>query len=451
MLGHPAPKPGFLDDLRGALDAVVSADSAAFATAGRLADMTPAVSVAGVGNLVFPLDKAQAVRLVQKAATVAPYGRGTETLVDTNVRRAWKIDADKVTFGKEWEDDTLPSLVKLCCDELGIRSDEMGVEAQLHNMLVYLRGGHFLRHRDTEKEPGMFGTLIVQLPATHEGGDLVVEHAGKTQVFSFSAKSSWANRVGYAAFFADCEHTLESVTSGVRLVLAYNLVRTTSGSPPAPLASALDNVAAAVSAWTASPSAPSRLAIRLDHLYTSQSLSFDALKGKDRLLVEALREAALPSGVPSLDVCLALVELHEVGEPEHDPRMFEGKRRGQLPARLPEGPVAAQDGGDQRVALLHLGMGRAGGEAGGAGPVRGPREGPAGRTGGAVRGDPGGQEDHAVHGQLGPGAGAVVGVRDYVETNRALIGIICRYYSSVVIFWPRDRQPAPRRAQEACR
>jgi hypothetical protein len=35
-----------------------------------------------------------------------------------------------------------------------------------------------------------------------------------------------ASSVQYAAFFADCEHELTPLTSGMRLVLAYNLVYT---------------------------------------------------------------------------------------------------------------------------------------------------------------------------------------------------------------------------------
>ena len=33
-----------------------------------------------------------------------------------------------------------------------------------------------------------------------------------------------ANSVQYAAFYADCEHELSPITSGMRLVLVYNLV-----------------------------------------------------------------------------------------------------------------------------------------------------------------------------------------------------------------------------------
>lgn len=69
----------------------------------------------------------------------------------------------------------------------------------------------------------MFGSLLVQLPAEHEGGHLVVEHDGKNKRFSFDKDS--ADKAYYSCCYADCEHLLESVAKGLRLVLAFNLVR----------------------------------------------------------------------------------------------------------------------------------------------------------------------------------------------------------------------------------
>ena len=40
------------------------------------------------------------------------------------------------------------------------------VAANLYKMVLYKERGHFKAHRDTEKEPGMFGTLIIQLPVS---------------------------------------------------------------------------------------------------------------------------------------------------------------------------------------------------------------------------------------------------------------------------------------------
>ena len=62
----------------------------------------------------------------------------------------------------------------------------MQVEARLYKMVLYEEGGFFKAHKDTEKEPGMFATLVVQLPAKHDEGNLVVRHRGKEENFDFS-------------------------------------------------------------------------------------------------------------------------------------------------------------------------------------------------------------------------------------------------------------------------
>jgi hypothetical protein len=48
--------------------------------------------------------------------------------------------------------------------------------AALYKPLIYDEGSFFVSHRDTEKEPGMFATLVLALPSTSSGGELVVHH-----------------------------------------------------------------------------------------------------------------------------------------------------------------------------------------------------------------------------------------------------------------------------------
>ena len=78
------------------------------------------------------------------------------------------------------------------------------VEFELYKLVYYEKGGHLVSHHDTEKAPGMFATLVIQLPAGHKGGALVVSHKGETKVFDFQDDSR--DNFFYTAFFADCEH-----------------------------------------------------------------------------------------------------------------------------------------------------------------------------------------------------------------------------------------------------
>lgn len=61
----------------------------------------------------------------------------------------------------------LPSV----CSDLGLAKKDK-VKANLYKLLIYNKGSFFLSHKDTEKEDKMFGTLVVNLPSSHLGGDL---------------------------------------------------------------------------------------------------------------------------------------------------------------------------------------------------------------------------------------------------------------------------------------
>lgn len=91
-------------------------------------------------------------------ASKAPYGEGAETLVDETVRKSWQIDATKVRFSNPQWEWAFAALVRQVAGLLGTESGR--TEAHLYKLLLYETGGHFKPHKDTEKEPGMFGTLV---------------------------------------------------------------------------------------------------------------------------------------------------------------------------------------------------------------------------------------------------------------------------------------------------
>lgn len=84
---------------------------------------------------------------------------------------------------------TLPSLVKDVAIKLGIES-HIHVEAHPYKLLLYEEGGHFQKHKDSEKESGMFGTLLIQLPAAYEGGELLIELGKNSRLLSLSEDSA---------------------------------------------------------------------------------------------------------------------------------------------------------------------------------------------------------------------------------------------------------------------
>jgi Rps23 Pro-64 3,4-dihydroxylase Tpa1-like proline 4-hydroxylase len=106
--------------------------------------------------------------------------------------------------------------------DLGIESYE--VKASLYKMLIYEEGDFFLSHKDSEKEKGMFGTLILGLPSRQTGGELLVRFDGKQESINF-ADATNNFKIPYVTFYADCEHEIKPITSGYRVCLVYNLVQ----------------------------------------------------------------------------------------------------------------------------------------------------------------------------------------------------------------------------------
>jgi predicted 2-oxoglutarate/Fe(II)-dependent dioxygenase YbiX len=286
-----------------------------FYASGQSEIVMPNLDVEGVGRIALPLLPVQAAQLVAVAAR-APYGRGEATLVDTDVRRTWQIAADDVHLsGRSWA-ETLDTIIAQVATGLGVTG---AVSAELYKLLVYDAGSFFVEHRDTEKIPGMFATLVVVLPSACEGGELIVRHRGHEVSLDLNCTDS--AEVSFAAFYADCVHEVRPVTSGFRLTLVYNLTRGGRRQPAVP--PAYDREQAAITAllrrWVVekdSPddSSPEKLIYPLEHAYTPAELSFDALKSADAaaaaVLVRAADEAAC-------DLHLALVSIEETGSAEY--------------------------------------------------------------------------------------------------------------------------------------
>jgi hypothetical protein len=253
----------------------------------------PGLHVEGVGEIAYPVPEAQAKMLLQ-VAQKAPFGKGRETLVDPDVRSAWEIDADKLSFtGGKW-DAFLKKIAGKVKHDLGL--EDYTIAAHLYKLLVYEKGGFFLSHKDSEKEKGMFGTLVIGLPSRHTGGELVVRFEGVEEVAGF-APGSDEYAIHYAAFYADCEHEIKPLTSGYRICLVYNLVQEKPGktiqleSIETHAAKLAGLIKKQLQQNNAKP-----LIVLLGHQYTPENFSADGLKLNDRPRAEALLRAAQKAG-----------------------------------------------------------------------------------------------------------------------------------------------------------
>jgi hypothetical protein len=281
-----------------------------FCAGGRVPLPNPGMSIQGVGLVAFPLLPSQTAS-IKSVAEQAPYGKGSETIVNTQIRNSLQVDSAKVTFANpEWT-TAMRDLVNVVAQRLG--ADEDFVDFSLYKLLLYEAGGHFKAHRDTEKAAGMFGTLVLQFPCVFTGGALVVRHQGVERVFECGGQDgSPVHDFHFAAHFADCEHEVLPITSGERLVAVYSLCWKEDGPPPVPPSLEVSKKLAKLLA-----AEDECLGWLLHHQYTAASLDrlgCGALKGRDRVVADSLLSAGelMKLGAPGDELSVHVVEAQRV-------------------------------------------------------------------------------------------------------------------------------------------
>ncbi|MEZ4865579.1 MAG: 2OG-Fe(II) oxygenase [Caldilineaceae bacterium] len=279
--------------------------SGAFAAGGTLPSIPPGLTVAGIGHIGLPLTAEQAQALIAHSEQ-APFGRREATLVDTDVRKNWQIGAaDFALTNPQWH-EAMQTAVDQIGQELGLADCKISFET--YKLLIYEEGSFFTAHRDTEKIPNMFATMVVNLPSEHEGGELIISHAGQSKRYSFADSSLFAS--SFVAFYADCYHEVKPVTAGYRLSLIYNLAITNRKQQPdlAEQLGVIEEVEQAIQAWKEAPDASPILTYLLDHSYSEQNLSMSNLKLSDFAKASVLLSAAANRGCQAY---LCLVTYHQ--------------------------------------------------------------------------------------------------------------------------------------------
>src|SRR3954451_18844418 len=295
-----------------------------FFAAGTAELLAPLLEVDGVGPVALPLLPMQAKELIA-VAEPAPYGRGQETVIDPAVRRCHQIGPDRVRIrGRHWA-RTLETILTRVAEGLGV---DAPITAEFYKLLLYDEGSFFIGHRDTEKTPGMFATLVVALPSSFAGGELVVRHKGRE--VRLDLRCDDPAEAAFAAFYADCVHEVLPVTAGCRLTLVYNLARRGRGRSPEPpdYAGEQARVATLLQAWRdakkrPADATPEKLVYLLEHPSTPAEFGFAALKAANAAVAGVLTTAAQQA---RCDLHLALLTVQESGAAEYSESY--GSRRG---------------------------------------------------------------------------------------------------------------------------
>ena len=286
--------------------------SGTFASSHKDDFIFPGLEVDGIGEIAFPVNHLQAKALLS-VAHQAPFGKGQQTVVDTKVRSAMEIDAKHLAFKNPDWTNFLNDVTRNIKSDLGL--EDYSVKAQLYKLLIYEKGDFFLPHKDSEKEKGMFGSLIIGLPSNHTGGELEISFEGTRKVIDFAEANS-NHSIKYAAFYADCDHEVKPVTSGYRVCLVYNLIQEKAGESIAP--QSVQNHAQKLArqfSEAEAHNAKGPYVILLGHQYTPTNFSREMLKLNDRAKVEVLLKAAQLNGYYAK---LCLTTSYILGMPEYD-------------------------------------------------------------------------------------------------------------------------------------
>jgi hypothetical protein len=283
-----------------------------FCASGSVPAILPGLEVEGLGTVGLPLTPKTAKDLI-KHCHQAPYGKGEKTLVDTSVRRVWRMKPDQFELENPDWDRLVNGIVAKVQEELGLEGQKL--DRHVYDLLLYEKGSFFLPHRDGEKLKGMVATLVIVLPSPHEGGELIVRHDGQERMIDLGGRSADPFQIHYAAFYADCEHEVRPLKKGYRLCLVYNLtLAKAKKSPSAPsVTEHIETITPLIRKWASDEESTEKLAILLDHQYTQEGLTWGSLKGTDRVKARVLAEAARQAGCRAY---LALLTLHQSGEGE---------------------------------------------------------------------------------------------------------------------------------------
>jgi hypothetical protein len=167
--------------------------------------------------------------LVERCATAA-FGMGRKTRYDRTVRDALQIKAEGRAISVRHFDPAAAGILEQIRRDLVPQLPD-ALTAELYNLNVYPKGGHFVPHKDTPRDSDMLGTLVVCLPAQFSNGAFVVKHHGVFQTYDWGdaiRAQAEPTRIHWAAFFGDVDHQIERVWGGLRVTLTYIIRRGTN-------------------------------------------------------------------------------------------------------------------------------------------------------------------------------------------------------------------------------
>jgi hypothetical protein len=179
-------------------------------------------------------------------------------------------------------------------------------------VLVYPRGARFVPHKDTPRYEDQLGTLIVELPSTHRGGDLTLLDGDRRTWLDWAGEAD-STGLRWVALFGDVDHEIARIVDGVRVTAVYTLRYRGDARMASADRERVDALIDAAIALHDDEFADNRLAIPCGRMIvTPRDATFPitraALRGADRVIAAALERAGFAVTVHE---CIALVYSEE--------------------------------------------------------------------------------------------------------------------------------------------
>ncbi|KIK57155.1 hypothetical protein GYMLUDRAFT_229412 [Collybiopsis luxurians FD-317 M1] len=160
----------------------------------------------------------------------APFGCGTETILDESYPKALKLDLSQFSTPFDLAGTRILHQIQqdLVNTHPGLRHR---IRAERYKN-IYNAGSYSKPHKDIPRAPNMFGSLVINFPTFHKGGDLLLTANGQRWIFNsanlLSKSTPTEPRVSFVSFYNGVTQEVLPVVSGARITLTYNLYLGTS-------------------------------------------------------------------------------------------------------------------------------------------------------------------------------------------------------------------------------
>ena len=151
------------------------------------------------------------IEKICELANPAPFGKGSQTVYDENIRKALEIKAERISI--ESDNSTYFNYFN------NIIPKNKKFVFKLYKMQIYEVGGKFEKHKDTIHSPNHYATCVVNIPTKFKGGELILYNSDNSILYE--CKFGYSS--GSILFLTDIDHEVKEVKEGIRIVLQYDV------------------------------------------------------------------------------------------------------------------------------------------------------------------------------------------------------------------------------------